>query len=255
MRFELDATVVLSVALVATRLAAMLLMTPILGFSVLPAQLRMLITMMLSFAIASAAGFPAPVPGESDGLALSLVFGREALLGAAMGFGLRTAFGAVMLAGRLLDYQMGFAAALMFDPASRTQAPLFGTTLSMLGAVLFFSMDGHHAVVRALVESLAVRPHEATSGAEWIQPVVGQFGLLFAYGFALVAAPLAALALVDIGVAFSSRTMPQVNAYFVALPVKVFAGVAILALSLRIIEPVITALFDSVLQIIAPAPR
>lgn len=238
----------MAIGLAATRLAAFLMASPVLGFATLPARIRIIVVLVLASAIAGGTGFAAPALAGSAPFQVVMMFATEAFLGAAMGFGLLAAFGSLMIAGRMFDYQVGFAAALMFDPTTRQQSPLFGTLLVMVGALLFLTVDGHHAVIRAVAWSMSAAPPMGwTYSDDLMKTVMAHAGLLFAYGFALVAPSLAALMLVDVGVAVSARTMPQVNAYFVALPAKVFVGILVLAMSLPVSEKMITGMFSAAL--------
>lgn len=244
MAFELQAASILTILLVATRLAGMFAVTPVFGFMNLPGQVRVVVVLALSMILAIR-GLAQHTSSLASPGSVVLAFAHELLLGSAMGFGIAACFAALSLGGRLLDYQMGFAAALLFDPATKSRAPLFGTILSMLGVVLFLELDGHHAMLRALAWSLRASPPGAAFDLPWADTVVAQYGVLFGYGFLLVAPAVACLMIVDIAVAVSARTMPQVNAYFVALPAKVFTGILVLALSLRVVQPLVSDMFAS----------
>lgn len=249
--WDLSWSGVVSVASTATRLSAMLLLTPVLGFATLPGTIRITFILTLAIVISMGSGITAAPIASEDAGSIALLFANEVIIGLSLGLGVAAAFAAFMIGGRILDFQVGFAAALMFDPTTRQQAPLFGTVLVMFGAVLFLILDGHHALIRALVESMRLAP-PSVHAALVLHPeaLLMKAGLMFAYGFALVAPSIIALMIVDVAVAVSARTMPQVNAYFVALPAKVFVGILVLALSLPITARVVTEMFAE----LVPAP-
>ncbi|HZR33832.1 MAG TPA: flagellar biosynthetic protein FliR, partial [Nevskia sp.] len=88
-----------------------------------------------------------------------------------------------------------------------------------------------------------------------IEAVVSQSALLFAYGLALVMPVVVGLFLVDVTIAVVSRSMPQINIYFVALPLKVFAGLALLAAAVSYMLPLAGRVLTSVSTVTAtPAP-
>ena len=68
---------------------------------------------------------------------------------------------------------------------------------------------------------------------------------MFVYGFILVAPAVFALILMDLVIGFAARVMPQVNAYFVALPAKAFVGLLVTAISLRFSGGVVQSLFET----------
>ena len=113
---------------------------------------------------------------------------------------------------------------------------------------VFFAVDGHHAVVRAVAWSLQRLPPGAS--IEKLEPaaVAAQFGVMFAYGLVLVAPAMFALLLLDVALAVVARTMPQMNIFIVAMPLKVVVGLLMLALTVRYMLPAMTKVFDSVPQ-------
>src|SRR6185436_21069088 len=121
-------------------------------------------------------------------------------------FGVFTAFAALLFGGRLLDIQIGFGIANVFDPVTRTQGPLVGTALNLMAIAVFFAIDGHHMLIRGLAYSLAQfppgRPLSELNGAA----VVAQFGVVFAYGLMIVAPAVIVLLLLDVGLAIAART-------------------------------------------------
>lgn len=246
MTFTAETGWAVALLLVATRVAGVLLFTPVLGFTTLPTRIRLMFVLALSVVLLlTVADAQNAAPSGTGPLLLAVA--HELVLGAAMGFGILATFGAFMFGGRLLDYQMGFGIATLFDPASRIQSPLMGTFLSMLGAVIFLSLDAHHTLIRALGYSLSAVPPGVPHAWE-PKLLLEQFGLLFTYGLVLVAPPVMALALVDVAVAVAARVMPQVNAYFVALPAKVFLGLVVTALSLRFMGPYIGGMYDGIFR-------
>ena len=54
------------------------------------------------------------------------------------------------------------------------------------------------------------------------------------------------LLLVDTVVAVMARTMPQMNIFFVSLPLKILVGLAVLAVSVVHIGPVARRCFESI---------
>jgi flagellar biosynthetic protein FliR len=155
---------------------------------------------------------------------------REAALGAVLGLGVLMAFAGFQLAGRLLDLQIGFGLAQVFDPATRTRVPIISATLGLLATVFFFAIDGHHALLRGVAHSLAVfPPGQAWAGATAAESVLRQLAGLFTLGFALAAPVVFTLALVECVLAVVSRSLPQMNMLVMGVPVKIVVGLLALA--------------------------
>ena len=165
-----------------------------------------------------------------------------------MALGLFAAFGAFLFGGRLLDFQMGFGVASVIDPATSVQAPLIGTALNLMAVAAFFAIDGHHWIIRGVAFSLdRIPPGAALQGLN-IEAVVAQFGVMFVYGLAVVAPAILTLVLVDVGMAVAARTMPQVNVFILSLPIKIFVGLSVLALTMQYVGPLLQRVYESVFR-------
>lgn len=253
MRLGLDLAAWSAVLLVALRVGPMFVLTPALGSGMVPVRIRMLIGLALSVALAYGLGVggasgPAggPAAGPVEPGALLSAAASEALLGAALAFGVLAAFAAFQFGGRLLDLQIGFGIATLIDPSTRAQAPLLGSVLQTLAVCLFFLLDLHHELVRLLAWSLRHVPPGTPLPALDVSAVAAQFGVVFSMGLVLVGPAVVMLLLFDIGLAALARTMPQMNVFIVGMPIKVVVGLLMLALSMRHLLPAVVRVFDSV---------
>lgn len=233
MTLHLDMGWLIMLWLATLRLSALLLLTPVLGGASVPPQARLI--MLLALAALMLAALPAmrpPAMGEGLGELWQWAIG-ELLIGAAMAFGLHCAFGSFALAGKMLDLQIGFSVGAIFDPLTRSAAPLLGSLLTGLGGVIFYAMDGHHLLLRMVAYSFEKVPLGSTLPWQVAKPFVDQFGAMFVLGLTLAAPVVVALFLVDVGLGIVSRTMPQMNVFLIGLIVKIMVGLLIFMLSLQ----------------------
>jgi flagellar biosynthetic protein FliR len=245
MNLQVDVAWVAVVLLVSIRVAPLVIVAPVLGSVPAPALIRGGLVVAIAVAIVAASGVTFPSKSMNAGQ-LALYAASELTVGAAIAFGVATAFAAVLFGGRLLDFQFGFSLANLIDPTTRTQAPLIGTALNLMAVAAFFAANGHHLIFRALVQSLEHFPpgHALTDfnfGA-----VFAQFGTIFTVGVAIAAPAVFAVLLLDIAFAVVSRTMPQMNVFIVAIPFKTALGIAVLALSLPYMGTVMERDFESI---------
>jgi flagellar biosynthetic protein FliR len=247
MRISLDIGWLLTTVLIALRLGVALVLTPVLAFGSVPRRFRVIFVFSLAALLAAATGTRA-APGAQDVAGFAGMAATEAILGALLAFGILTAFAAFQLAGRLLDLQLGFGVATLIDPATRGHAPLLGTLLWMTGVAVFFAIDGHHALIGAFALSLQAVPPGSAPGEIALVPVVAQFGLMFSFALAIAAPVMFVLLLVDTVVAVMARTMPQMNIFFVSLPLKTVVGLLALALSVTYLGPVARRCFATILD-------
>jgi flagellar biosynthetic protein FliR len=117
--------------------------------------------------------------------------------------------------------------------------------LNLLAIVLFFAVEAHHQLFRALAYSVQHIPLGRGISELHIGEVVTQFGIVFSYGLAIVAPAVLVLFLLDVAMALLGRTMPQMNVFVVSMPLKVAVGVATLALSTQYMLPLVRKIFES----------
>ena len=247
MSVEIDPAWMMTVFLVSLRIGVLLLMSPIFTAIDGLVTVRVLLTLVLSGMLVSTMQLPAAPLTLSIGPVIVAAL-QEAAVGVTLAFGVMAAFGAFSMAGEILDIQSGFGLASVYDPVTRGGAPMFATMLNMLGVVVFFSMDAHHAFMRGIAFSLQ---HVAPgAGFAALQPdaVVRVFGLMFSLGVALIIPVMLCLLLVETGLAVVSRVLPQMNVFVVLVPVKLAAGVILFALTVPLLGSPMGRVYAAIFQ-------
>jgi flagellar biosynthetic protein FliR len=153
---------------------------------------------------------------------------EEIMIGAVLGLTARLTISALEVAGSVIAQQLGLGFVTTIDPTQGEQGVIIGNFLTMLGITLFFATDMHHLVIAALNSSYDLfEPGEV--------PAVGDVAALVtktAAGIQLSAPFLAFGLLFNIGLGVLSRLMPQMQVFFVALPLSILIGLLFLLLVL-----------------------
>jgi flagellar biosynthetic protein FliR len=153
------------------------------------------------------------------------------------------------MAGRLIDVQAGFGLAQVFDPVTRRQVPVVQGAFDKLGVVVFFLLDGHHALVRGIVFSLDRFPLGRAWPMEAAAPVVmRQVAGLFGLGFALAAPVVVCLLAVELAIGVLARNLPQMNLFVIGVPAKVVVVMAVLAIWLGGAGDAMSRIYASIYQ-------
>lgn len=176
---------------------------------------------------------------------LPIVVVNELVLGIALALALQLAFAALLVAGRAIDIQAGFGLAVLVDPATRAAMPLVGTVFAYLGAAIFFAIGGPAdllAIWAASVERVPLGGTAAGSADPGV--LIDYMGVVFLMAIGLAGLVLLVLFLLDLAIAFLSRTMPQMNVLLLGFQVKAIATLAVLPIAL----PLSGALFVRLLR-------
>ncbi len=250
MNVAIDIGFLTTLWMIFCRLSSFLLLSPLFAVAQVPVRIRVFLLLALAFALAQFAvlnSAAVSVSGLPDLVGKML---GEVLVGAVMGFGIFAAFAAVQFAGRLLDFQIGFSVASVFDPSTEEQGPLLGSVLNLTAVLTFFMVNGHWLLLESIAFSLERLPPGSIFNNFDPSPLVNQFGLMFINGFLLAAPVVFILLLVDVGMAVAARTMPQVNMFVVSLPLKILVGLTVFTMTLTVMQSFLEKLYRGIFHYI-----
>ena len=179
-----------------------------------------------------APGLPA-MPDSAVSLGLLLL--GETIIGLFFGTIARLFMSALTTAGMMVAYMSSLANALVNDPSAAQQGSVVGSFLGVVALLVIFSLDLHHLFLGAVVGSYELFvPGQALPVGDFSQMVSQVVGKTFLLAFQ-IAAPFIAVGIIFyLGVGLLSRLMPQVQIFFVAMPLQIGAGLLILLLSLTV---------------------
>ncbi|MFX5407723.1 flagellar biosynthetic protein FliR [Acinetobacter baumannii] len=233
-----------TVLLLSLRLLPIFVVMPLTIFTRAPVFFRLIIVLAISVILSGL------VPIEHRIITISLII-SEFLLGIVLAFGFHTAFASLDLVGKLLDLQIGINTAGVFDPSSSHLNGIISDLLIAIAGVLFFILNLHYTLLNGLVALFRVIPLGSFNFQLLnIKKLVSLMGEQFIFAFIILLPVILGVWLVDIAFAIMSRSMPQANIYFLALPVKFIAGLVLLMLAMPMIVQNIPRLFDEPLKLI-----
>lgn len=174
---------------------------------------------------------------------------RETLLGISLAISLQIAFAAILTAGRTIDIQAGFGLALLADPNLKSQMPLIGTLFAYVAGAIFFTTSGPGDLISIWSRSIQTIPLGTFKGLSDVSELSSHLTACFSMAFGLAGLVLLVLFIMDIGVAFLSKTLPQMNVLLLSFQAKTIALLAVLpitfvlsgALFLRLLRTAIDA--------------
>lgn len=223
---------VFAVFLVFVRIAAALMLLPGIGEAYVSVQIRLAVAAVLTVAISPLVIGTLPILPATPLELLMLILG-ELVVGVLIGAAARLMMSALHVAGTVIAFQSSLGFALFIDPTQGTQGALIAAFLSLLGLVLIFATGLHMMMIRALADSYVL----FTPGQ---MPPVGDFAALavryvsssFRIGIQ-IAAPFIVFGLVFyIGLGILARLLPQIQIFFIAIPLQIFLSLTIFGLVL-----------------------
>ena len=162
-------------------------------------------------------------------LGLAFTFLMELFLGYVLGLVINFFFYIPLLAGSIIDMQMGLAMASTYDPATGIQVTATSSILNAMMSLLFFVANGHHTLLRIFASSGLVVPFGAVKLGEHFYAAMVQIFLdCTLLGVKLAMPILAAEMLGQVGMGILMKAIPQINIFVINIDVKVIVGLVML---------------------------
>lgn len=164
-------------------------------------------------------------------LPFALASAKEFLLGMLIGAVPMILFWSVQAIGNFVDNQRGATAASSMDPLLGDQASPLGQFLTQTLVAIFFCTGLFGIFLTGVYLSYGVWPVTSfwpSINEDVVDFFVAQFVQISVFALLIAGPVVVAMFLAEIGLGFISRFAPQLNVFFLAMPVK--SGVASLML-------------------------
>ena len=217
--------------LIFTRFGIALMIMPGIGDSFVSPKIRLLFALAISFILTPVLSSHLPaIPGNSGVLLMLLI--SEAFIGLFIGSVMRILISALDTTGTIVSVQAGFSNATLFNPATGAQSAMMSAVYSSLGVTILFVADIHHYMLSTVVDSYRIFPASGAfpdigSVSEVISKTVSaafKIGVQLAIPFLIIGT------LMYIGLGLLGRLMPQLQVFFLAMPLQILLSLVILFL-------------------------
>ena len=239
--------------LVFARIGAMVMLMPGFGEVNIPARIELGIALALTLIILPLHRAAYNVDMQSITPLLVLIV-HEIVIGIVLGATARVTLSALQVAGSVIAQQLGLGFVTSVDPTQGQQGALIGNFLTLLGLTLLFATDTHFLVIAALNDSYTIfGPGELMSSGDIAALATRAFSAAFKIGMQL-SAPFLVFGLVfNIGLGILARLMPQMQVYFVGVPLSIVIGFLIFSAVLVTMMGTYMEYFVGVMHELIPA--
>ena len=254
MRIDISFLPALATAFLLTfaRVGAMVMLMPGVGELNVPSRVRLTIALALTAILLPAHQKAYVVDLKTFGPVLILLF-QELVIGAVLGLTARLAVSALQITGSVVAQQMGLGFVTAVDPTQNQQGLLVGNFLTLLGVTLVFATDLHHLVIAAMNDSYTIfQPGELPLMGDAAQHVTRVIATAFRIGIQLSAPFLVFGLLFNFGLGVLSRLMPQMQVFFIGLPLSIMLGLLLLLLVIGAMMGTFVGYLEGVLTELAP---
>lgn len=233
---------------VLSRVAGFIGAIPVISSAQTPGRVKTAMTVAISLTL-----FPLMADGVPQvsfaPVSFTLLVISELLLGLLLGLVARLIFTAVEFGATVIGFQMGFAAANVFDPQSERQVALISQFQNVFAILIFLTINGHHLFLRTAIRSYELLPPGKLNLAGEAVPYLMQLSShMFALGVQFSAPVLAVLLLSGLILGILARVFPQLNVFLISFPINIGTAFIVMALTLNMLSVLIRREFDTLAE-------
>ncbi|MGB9673554.1 MAG: flagellar biosynthetic protein FliR [Anaerolineales bacterium] len=228
-----------------TRIMATIIHVPVLGGRSIPNPVKIGLGLILAIFLTPIQTIHTQL-SSLDIVAFSISIGREIVIGTIAGYAAVLAFGALQISGSLMGLGSGFMAGQILNPAIEEN----GTSLDQLfvttSFLIFFVLNGHHIFLLGLAKTFEVLPINSDIPSLAQEPIFHLTSSMITTGVQMALPILGALLLSDLAMGLLARVAPQIQVFFLGIPLKIAFGLFALAIAIPALAPNVRALFNGI---------
>lgn len=220
-----------AVLLIGLRVSGLVLFAPIFGSSSLAVRIKVVVIIALVILLYPTYSRSQPVVSTLEWPTVVLT---EMALGICAGIAMNLMFEAAQMAGQILSIQVGYSLVNILDPQTNVDTTVISVFYQMIATLIFFRMDVHLWIVRAVAKSFEYLP----PGTAHLKNISMYFVLhsgaaIFQVGIQIAAPVLAATLVADLVLGLLGKAAPQMPLMLLGPALKSILGLLVLAATLR----------------------
>ncbi|BDU50121.1 flagellar biosynthetic protein FliR [Haliovirga abyssi] len=216
--------------LIFLRLSGILFFTPVYSSNSINRRVKIGFLILIAFLIYPVVPKDISILRNLTFFNLILISIKEVLIGAIIGFFVLLIFSTVQTASQIYSMDMGFGMVNIFDPVSQIQAPVLGQLNYLFILGIFLITGEYRRIFEVLVSTFYkykignISYHYGTLAKN----MADSFAYYFMVSVKIALPVLGILFIVDVTLGVMARIAPQMNVFFIGMPLKILVGLLFL---------------------------
>ena len=230
--------------LILVRISCFVYIAPFFGMQNTPGRVKIGLSVFISLLLCQV------VPGESLGytgiVGYSIIVLKEGITGLLIGFAANICNSIILLAGNLIDMNLGFSMATEYNPQMQTQASVTSNFYSYFVMLLLIVTNMHHYILRAMADAYQLIPVNGQV-FQWDHLLSGMITYMidaFVIAFRIILPVFACIMILNCVLGIMAKVSPQMNMFAVGMQLKVLVGLVIMFLTIDLFISVSDIIFD-----------
>lgn len=233
--------------MILVRVSGFFVTAPFFNQRGVPQRVKMCLSVLLSVLLFTVVPYtPLSYTGV---IGFAIVIMQEMIAGLVLGFFGSAAHYILTFVGQRIDMDIGFSMVNEYDPVSSSQVTISANLYNYAVLLMMFITNMHHYVLAALVDSFAVLPvGQAELDVEIYKLMIQVLTNYFIIGFRIVLPMFASILIVNTVLAILAKVAPQMNMFVIGMQLKVFVGLIVLLVMIRLLPGVAELIFSEMLD-------
>ena len=231
------------------RVAALITAAPVFSSATIPVRIKLGIAIAITLLLVPIIpAVPSIDPFSGEAILVTL---NQIIIGVAMGLALQFVFSMFVIGGQIIAYQMGLGFASMVDPQSGTSVPVVSQFYIILITLMFFSLNGHLALVQSVADSFISLPIGSQGiSLDGIWSLIIWSSQMYVGAIKIALPAIASILLINFTFAVVTRSAPQFNIFAIGFPVTMVLGFYIIMATLPSVLPHFTHQLEVIFKLI-----
>lgn len=177
---------------------------------------------------------------------------KEGITGLLIGFAASICNSIILLAGNMIDMEIGLSMATTFDPMTNSQVNITGNLYNYFILMLLIVTDMHHYILRAVVDSYQLIPI-AGQNFDWEHLFTSFLAFvtdLFVIAFRIILPIFVVSMILNAILGIMAKVAPQMNMFAIGMQLKLLVGFVILFLTIRMLPNISNFVFEEMKRMI-----
>lgn len=173
---------------------------------------------------------------------------KETAVGISIGLMANICMNILNFAGRIIDTEIGFAMASLFDPATRNQVSVTGNLYTYFVMFLLIVTNMYQYIIRAVVDSYELIPVAGAkfSAGKLMTILIQYITDSFIIAFRIVLPFFTVIFLLNVILGILAKIAPQMNMFVVGMQLKVLAGFLVMVMTAMLLPSVANFIFNEI---------
>lgn len=230
--------------LILVRISCFVFIAPFFGMSNTPGRIKIGLSFFVSLILYQI--LPKGSLDYTGIVGYSIIVVKEGITGLLIGFAANICNSIILLAGNLIDMNIGFSMATEYNPQMRTQASVSANFYNYLLLLLLVVSDMHHYILRAVADSYQLIPVNGQV-FQWDHLLQGMITYMvdsFVIAFRIILPVFACIMILNCILGIMAKVSPQMNMFAVGMQLKVLLGLIVMFLTIGLLLNVSDFVFD-----------